>query len=75
MAGKAGRKGNGEGNIRQRAAGRWEARLSLPGGRSKSLYGTTRRAVAQKLAVAKRDLDMGLPIVDDGQQTVGTFLS
>jgi hypothetical protein len=35
MAGKQGRKGNGEGNVRQRANGLWEARIMLEGGKSK----------------------------------------
>lgn len=32
------RRGHHEGTIRQRPDGTWEARLSLPGGKRKSLY-------------------------------------
>ncbi len=38
-------RGHGEGGIRQRPDGTWEARLSLPGGKRKSLYAKTRREV------------------------------
>lgn len=67
------KRGNSEGTIRKRPDGRWEARISLPGGGRKSLYGVTRAEVAQKLTALQRDLDRGLPVPDD-RLTVGQFL-
>lgn len=59
---RTGRKrGNAEGSIRQRPKdGLWEARVSLPNGTRKSLYGKTRAEVARKLTEARRTLDQGL---------------
>jgi integrase len=70
----AGKRGNGEGSIRQRANGRWEARVLLDG-QSKSLYGRTRQEVARKLAAVVRDHDKGLPITRDERQTLSQFLT
>ncbi|MGD9891152.1 MAG: tyrosine-type recombinase/integrase [Dehalococcoidia bacterium] len=72
---KTGRKrGNNEGNIRQRTHdGRWEARVTLPNGQRKSYMGKTRKEVADKMAVALRDLHRGLPI-PIGRETFGQFL-
>jgi len=65
-----GRRGNGEGAIRQRGNGRWEARLTLgyaSNGRQirKSFYGVTRSEVQQRLNRAMRDLREGMPAPDD----------
>jgi integrase len=68
------RHGNGEGTIRQRPDGRWEARLHLPDGTRKSFYGATRQDVARRLAEGRRDRDKGLPIVRE-KQAVATFLA
>src|SRR5215204_4939230 len=68
------KRGNHEGNIRQRPDGTWEARVSLPGGKRKSLYGKTRREVQDKLRVAHRELDAGLDLTA-GRQTVGQYLT
>jgi integrase len=57
-----GRRGHHEGTIRHRPDGLWEARLSLPNGKRKSVYGKTRRDVQDKLRAAQRDLDAGLDI-------------
>ncbi len=54
------RRGHNEGSVRQRTDGTSEARLSLPGGKRKSLYGKTRRKVQDKLRAAHRDLDNGV---------------
>lgn len=70
----AGKRGNGEGSIRQRTNGTWEARVLLDG-RSKSLYGRTRQDVAKKLAATIRDHDKGLPVARDERQTVGHYLT
>lgn len=66
--------GNGEGNIRKRADGRWEARLNLPDGKRRSFYGETRQEVARRLAEALRDRNKGLPVVGE-KLTVGQFLA
>jgi integrase len=74
MAKKAGARGNGEGNVRRRADGKWEARIMLDG-RSKSLYGRTRQDVSVKLAAVIQDHDKGLSPVRDTNLTVGRFLA
>jgi integrase len=68
------KRGHNEGSIRQRPDGTWEARLSLPGGKRKSLYGKTRREVQDKLRGAYRDLDAGLDLAT-GRQTVVQYLT
>lgn len=52
-----GRNGNGEGNLRQRPDGRWEARYHDADGKRRSVYGKTRQHVANKLAtkIANKD--------------------
>lgn len=69
-----GRRGNGEGSIRRRSDGRWEALVSLPDGRRKSLYGKTRQEVARKLAEMLRDISKGLPVPLE-RLTVAAFLT
>jgi integrase len=70
---RTGRKrGNGEGNIRQRPNGLWEARLTLPNGTSKSLYAKTRKDVAEKLRAAVTSMRQGLPL-PSGRVTLGQF--
>jgi integrase len=80
----AGKRGNGEGTIKQRTitlkdgtrkSGGWEAQISLGSGVRKSFYGRTRQEVASKLAAARRDLDKGMFIVRDERQTVGQYLT
>ena len=62
------RRGTGEGSIRRRSDGRWEARLDLGWRdgerRRKSVYGRTRAEVAAKLRKAQGQVDSGLPIGD-----------
>lgn len=67
------RRGHGEGSIKRRADGLWEARVSLPAGKRRSFYGKTRREVQDKLRAALHDLDAGLDLVA-GRQTVSQFL-
>jgi integrase len=55
--------------------GHWEARVTLPDGRRKSLYGATRQEVAAKLAATIRDRDKGLLIARDERQTLATYLA
>lgn len=71
----AGKRGNGEGSIKQRENGLSEARISVGDGRRKSLYGKTRQEVAGKMAAAIRDRDKGLPIIRDDRQTVKAYLT
>lgn len=72
-----GRRGKGEGGISQRGDGRWVGRVDLgwiDGRRHvKAYYGATRRQVAEKLKVALRDQQQGLPLPDE-RQTTGRFL-
>ncbi len=68
------RRGHGEGSIKQRTDGLWEARVSLPGGKRKSLYGKTRKEAQDKLRAALRDMDAGLDLAA-GRQSVGQFLN
>src|SRR5918998_5976339 len=72
------RRGHGEGMIRQRADGLWEARISLghaDGKRKrKSIYGKTWREVAEKLKALHADQQKGLPISTSERPTLGQFL-
>lgn len=65
---------NGEGGIRQRKDGRWEARFTLDNGKRRSIIGDTREEVAGKLATAISDRNKGLPVAVDGKQTVKAYL-
>ncbi len=67
------KRGNNEGTITKRADGRWEARITLPGGKRKCFYGKTRQEVARRLSEARHDLDSGLPVLDE-RQTLGQYL-
>lgn len=75
MAGKQGRKSNGEGSVRQRPNGLWEARIILEGARSKSFYGKTKAEALKKQRQAMHALDRGLPVLQDERQTLGAFLT
>ena len=68
---KRGRRGRGEGSITRRSDGRWEARISLPGGR-RCFYGRTREEVTRKLRAAQRAVDDGLPVPSE-RETVASF--
>lgn len=68
------KRGNNEGNIKRRADGRWEARITTCDGVRKSFYGRTRQEVARRLTEALRDQDQGLPIVGE-RQTVEQYLT
>lgn len=72
MGGK--RRAHGEGTITKRADGRWEAKVTLPDGRRKSLYAKTQTEARTKLTAALRDLDRGLPLARDDRQTVAQYL-
>src|SRR5688500_707834 len=68
------RRGHGEGSIKHRADGLWEARISLAGGKRRSFYGKTRREAQDKLRAALRDLDAGLDL-SAGRQTVAQYMT
>jgi integrase len=67
------RRGNGEGTIRQRTDGRWEAQLSLPGGKRKSVYGKTKKEARDTLNAARKQLDAGIDL-GAPSQTLAVFL-
>lgn len=68
------KRAKGEGTIRKRADGLWEARLSVPGRRTpKSFYGKTQAEAVKKRAEAKRALEDGYSL-DSRNQTVGEYL-
>lgn len=67
------RRGRGEGTIRLRGDGRWEATVTL-GTQRKSFYGKTRREVQDKLRQAQRDYEQG-QYVGDARQTVEQYLT
>jgi integrase len=71
-----GRRGNGEGSIRRRKDGRWEGRYTVhtaEGRKQKTVYGKTRKEVAEKLTEAMAGRDQGL-FFDAGKLTLGRFL-
>lgn len=59
---KARRRSNGEGGINQRANGKWEARITLPGGKRRSFYAATKAEALAKLQDARRTVDDGRPL-------------
>ncbi|WP_145013228.1 tyrosine-type recombinase/integrase [Mycobacterium marseillense] len=73
------KRANGEGTIRQRANGRWEARITYTDtetGRVErvSLYGPTAKAVRAKMKAARERLEAGAP-VKDASRSVGDWLA
>src|SRR5215210_2850412 len=71
-----GRRGNGEGSIRKRKDGRWEGRYSAhtpEGRRQKTVYGVTRKEVAEKLTEAMANRNKGL-VFDAGKLTLDDHL-
>jgi integrase len=73
------KRGNNEGSIYKRAQGDWVASITVGYGldgkrRRKSYYGKTRGEVSEKLKVALRDQQQGLPIITE-RQTLAQFLT
>jgi hypothetical protein len=71
-----GRRGNGEGSVRKRKDGRWEARYTVHGAdgpKQRTVYGKTRKEVSKKLTDAMAGRDKGL-VFDSKSLTVGEFL-
>lgn len=69
----AGRRGNNEGTINKRSDGRWQAIVSIEGGKRKYFYGKTRQEVAKRLSEALHELGSGLPMIDE-RQTLQHYL-
>lgn len=68
------RRAHGEGSIRQRPDGRWEARYTEPEtGKRRSVYGDTQRACRDALRAVLRRLDEGKP-AQDSRETLRSFL-
>lgn len=68
------RRGNGEGNIRQRRDGTWEARYYLDDGSRRSVYGRSQVEARRKLLAALRQRDEGVLTLGDPRQTVAQYL-
>jgi integrase len=68
-----GKRANGEGTIRKRSEGRWEARLVQADGTRRSLYGKTQQEASRLLAQARREREQGIVPPTD-RQTVAGFL-
>lgn len=64
---------DGEGTIRERSDGRWEARVRLPDGRRKSLFGKTPEEANRKRLDTLGLIRKGLTVPDD-RLTVAQFL-
>lgn len=67
------RRGHGEGSIYQRSDGRWAASISLEGGKRKTFYGRTRKAVQEQLKTALHQQQQGI-LATGPQQKVEQFL-
>jgi len=73
--GKSKQRGHNEGSIYQRKDGRWVAAISdQHTGKRNSLYGKTRREVAEKLKVALHDQQQGLPVVTE-KLTIAQYMA
>ncbi len=68
------KRGHREGSIYRRKDGRWTAEISLEGGKSKFLYGKTRKEAQEKLKTALYEQQQGL-LITGPQQKVGQFLT
>ena len=72
------KRANGEGTVRQRSNGTWEARLTYVDpqtGRQerRSFYGKTAREVRSKMKAARERIEAGAPVVDD-KQTIAMWM-
>lgn len=68
------KRGNNEGSITKRSDGRWQACVTLDGGKRKFFYAKTRQEAARLLTNALRDRDRGLPIVGE-KLTMAQYLT
>jgi len=63
-----GGRGNGEGNIKKRSNGTYEARVTVEGNKRLSIYGKSRKEVQEKLKIVLRE--QGGNVVMDPERTV-----
>ncbi|MBA3824827.1 MAG: site-specific integrase [Ktedonobacterales bacterium] len=68
------RRSNNQGSVIERGDGRWEVRISLPGGKRKSVYMKNGKEAEKKLRELLTDLDKGI-VPADGRQTVKQYLT
>ena len=61
------KRAHGDGSYYKRADGRWEARLTLPGGRRKSVYGRTRQEARSRAAQLLDRASQGLDVLSHDQ--------
>lgn len=69
-----GRRLNGEGTISERKDGRWEAKLTLPNGKRRTVYGKTAQEAKDKLKALMRDQEQGRDLTK-GRVKTGDFLA
>lgn len=74
-----GRRGNGEGTIRQRGDGRWEAKIAFGltargNPKTKSVYGKTKTEVVAKLTTLRKKLGSGVSGTEAQTMTVDAYL-
>ena len=67
------RRGQGEGSIRERTNGRWEARYRGSDGKPRSIYARTRREAVERLRTAIAEREQGVR-PRDNRLTVAAFL-
>ncbi len=67
-------RGHGEGSITQRKDGRWQAQISLEGGKRKTYYGKTKKEVREKLRLAINEQKKGT-LVTAPNQTLESYLT
>lgn len=67
------KRGNGEGNVRERKNGLWEGRVLIEG-RWKSVYAKTKEDARRSLNKVIRAHEQGLPIVANERQTLEVYL-
>src|SRR5690348_12449089 len=70
---KNSRRANGEASVRKRDDGRFEARVSLPDGRRKSVYGETRKEVLAKARELQQQIELGT-YVPSSREMVADYL-
>lgn len=68
------KRSSGEGHVRERADGLWEARLPVPGRSPRSFYGRTEGEALAKRNQARRDLEDGYS-VDSRSQKLADYLT
>lgn len=71
----AGKRGNGEGSIRKRPDGLWEARFTGANGKRASVYGKTRALANAEMNAALREKQQGVTITGNDKQTLAEFLT